>query len=260
MEDTMRARIIFILLTISLLSFGFAGPDRDGGEIVAKCVKALGGEKGIGNFSNFEGTGEAQISFGTREMSGKIKEIKKGKKHWAQMEFSFGRSEFKGARAFDGKSAWMDRMGTIVDQPAVGYRSDADHTPALLLEKGASFSVTGEKEIEGKKAIGLEVDFKGKKTTFFIDQSDYTILEILFKDLYFSQEQTKDTIEKRIRYMDYRKKGDAVFPFSMVYYQKGKKTMEVKFNEVTFNPVVSPGIFERPDQELDLRYREEMYH
>lgn len=256
----MKAKMIFILLTISFLSFGLAGQGQDAGEVVDKCVKTLGGEKGIENFSNFEAEGEAHITFGTRKITGKVKEIKKGKKHWAQMEFSFGSSEFKAVRAFDGKNAWRDMRGNIVDAPSLSYRSDADHTPALLLEKEANFKVTGEKEIEGKKTIRLEVDFKGKKTTFFIDQTDYTILEVLFKDLYFGQHQTKDTIEKRIRYMDYKKKGDAMFPFGMVYYQKGKKTMEVKFSEVMFNPGVSPAIFIRPDQELDLRYREEMYH
>ncbi|NIM16072.1 MAG: hypothetical protein GTO45_29065 [Candidatus Aminicenantes bacterium] len=256
----MKAKIIFILLTIYFLSFGFAQQNQSPGEVVDKCVKALGGEKGIENFSNFEAKGEAHITFGTRKITGKVKEIKKGKRYWAQMELSFGSSEFKAVRAFDGKTAWMDRMGTIVNQPSLNLQSDADHTPALLLEKEANFKITGEKEIEGKKAIRLEVEFKGKKTTFFIDQTDYTILEILFKDLYFGQQQTKETIEKRIRYMDYKKKGDAMFPFGIVYYQKGKKNMEVKFSEVTFNPTVSSDIFTRPDQELDLRYREEMYH
>lgn len=256
----MKAKMIFILLTISFLSIGFAQQNQAPGEVVAKCVKALGGEKGIENFSNFEAKGEAHITFGTRKITGKIKEIKKGKKHWMQMELSFGSREFKALRAFDGTNAWREMRGNIVDAPSLSYQSDADHTPALLLEKEANFKITGEKEIEGKKTIRLEVDFKGKKTTFFIDQTDYTILEILFKDLYFGQQQTKETIEKRTRYIDYKKKGDAMFPFGIVYYQKGKKSMEVKFSEVTFNPTVSSDIFTRPDQELDLRYQEEMYH
>lgn len=256
----MKVKIIFILLSISLLSFGLAGQDQDAGKVVDKCVKALGGEKGIENFSNFEAEGEGYITFGTRKITTKIKMIRKGKKSWAQVEMSFGSNEFKVVRVFDGKTAWSDRNGTIVIQPSLNFQSDADHTPVLLLEKEASFKVTGEKEIDGKKTIRLEVDFKEKKTTFFIDQSDYTILEILFKDLYFGRQQTKETMEKRIRFMDYKKKGDAMFPFGMVYYQKGKKTMEVKFSEVMFNPGVSPDLFARPDQELDLRYREEMYH
>jgi hypothetical protein len=260
MEAAMKTKMIFILLSISFLSFGLAGQNQAPGEVVNKCINAHGGEKGIGNFSNFKAEGEGHITFGTRRITAKIKMIQKGKKSRAQMEVSFGNSEFKFVRAFDGKTAWMDRMGTIAIQPSLDFQSDADHTPALLLEKSAGFKVMGKTEIEGKTAIQLEVDFKGKKTTFFIHQTDYTILEIVFKDLYFGRGQTKETIEKRIRYSDYRKKGNAMFPFGMVFYQKKKKFMEISFSEVTLNPTVSPGIFTRPDQELDLRYREEMYH
>lgn len=260
MEDTMKAKNIFILLTISFLSFGFAGQDQDAGEVVDKCVKALGGEKGIENFSNFEAEGEGYVTFGTRKITTKIKMIRKGKKFWAQVEMSFGSNEFKVVRVFDGKTAWSDQMGTITIQPSLNFQSEADHTPALLLEKEASFKVTGEKEIEGKKAIELEVDFKGKKTTFFIDQSDYTILEIVYKDLYFGRNQTKEITERRTRYIDYRKKDDALFPFGMINYREKKKFTEIRYSEVTFNPTVSLDIFTRPDQELDLRYREEMYH
>jgi hypothetical protein len=256
----MRTKILFLLLSISLLAFAYPGQDQAPEEVVNKCIKALGGEKGIANFSNFKAAGEAFMSFGTRKITAKIKEIKKGSKHWRQMEMIFGSNEFKTVRAYNGQAAWTEARGNIVDNPPLNSQSDADHTPALLLEKEAGFKITGETEIEGQKTFRLEVDFKGKKTTFFIDQADYTIREISFKDLYFGRSQTKETIDKQMRYLDYKETNGFRFPFGVIYYRQGEKNMEVRFSEVTFDPDVSPDLFERPDREMDFRYREEKYH
>jgi len=256
----MRTKILFILLSISLLAFAYPGQDQAPEEVVNKCIKALGGEKGIENFSNYKAEGEAYTFFGTRKFTAKVKEIKKGSKHWRQMEMIFGSSEFKTVRAYNGQAAWTEARGNIVDNPPLNSQSDADHTPLLLLEKEAEFKITGETEIEGKKTFQLEVDFKGKKTTFFIDQADYTIREISFKDLYFGRSQTRETIDKQIRFLDYKETEGVRFPFEVIYYRQGEKNMEVRFNAVVFNPDVSPGLFARPDREMDFRYMEEQYH
>jgi len=251
-------QIIIVILSLFILSSGLWA--QTAREIVNKCITALGGETAIRNFSNYKAAGELKLSFGQRQVSGKLTLIQKGEKYRMQGEVTFGSSLFTVVRAFDGSAGWMERMGTIVDQPALNYQSDADHTPSLLLEKEAAFSLAKETEIEGKKAVGIEVSFQGKKTIFFIDKTDYTILEILYKDLYFGRTQTKEMMEKRIRCLDYKKKGGAMFPFKQVFYQDGQKRMEIHFSEIDFNPTVSDEIFKRPDQELDLRYMEERLH
>ena len=229
-------------------------------EIVNKCITALGGETAIKNYSNYKAAGEMKLYFGQRHISGKVTMIQKGVKSRMKGEISFGSREYTLLRAYDGTTAWMEQRGTVIDRPALNFQSDADHTPSLLLEKGATFSLARETEIEGKKVTGIEVSFKGKKTTFFIDQTDYIILEILFKDLYFGEKQTKENLEKRIRYLDYKKKDGTMFPFKRILFQKGEKDLEMHFNEISFNPQVSPDIFKRPDQKLDLHYREERFN
>jgi hypothetical protein len=236
---------------------GFAQAPR---EIVNQCITTLGGEEGVRNFTNFKAIGEIHFFFGTRSFKGDVTIIKKGKKNLLKGEFTFGGSKMKMVRSFDGKSAWMDRMGTISDQPALNDLSDLDHTPLLLLEKDAAFSLVESTEIEGKKAIGIEVKFNDKKTTFFVDQTDHTIMEIRYSDLFYGETLNKETLEKRIRCMDYKKIKGFMFPSRMIHYQKGKKQMEFDFQEIILNPKVTPDMFERPDQELDLRTREESYH
>ncbi|UCH94460.1 MAG: hypothetical protein JSV88_29900 [Candidatus Aminicenantes bacterium] len=256
----MKSLHIFLVLSVLVFLSGLAVSAQTPREIVDQCITTLGGEEGVRNFSNYKAEGEIGFSFGPRTFTGEITMIQKGRKSRMKGEFDFRGTVMTIIRAFDGKNAWADRLGTIVDQPALNYQSDLDHTPLVLLEKEASFSLTRQTEIEGKKAIGIEVTFNNKKTTFFIDQTDHTLREIRYRDLFFGDSYNKETLEKRIRCLDYKKIKGFMFPSRMIHYLKGKKRLELNFREIMFDPKVTPDMFERPDQELDLRTREEIYH
>jgi hypothetical protein len=249
-----------LILTVLVFSSGLSVFAQTPQEIVNQCITTLGGEEGIRNFSNFKGVGEIHFFFGTHSFKGDVTLIKKGKKTLLKGEFDFRGSKMKMTRSFDGKNAWIERRGNISDQPALNDQSDLDHTPLLLLKKEAAFSLGEQTEIEGKKAIGIEVNFNNKKTTFFIDQTDHTIKEIRYSDLFYGESLNKETLEKRIRCLDYKKLKGFMFPSRMIHYQKGKKQLEFNFQAIMFDPQVTPDMFERPDQELDLRTMEEMYH
>jgi hypothetical protein len=219
-----------------------------------------GGEKGISYFSNFEATGELELFFGIRSFKGDFTIIKKGRKSLLKSEFAFGGSKMKMVRAFDGRNAWMEQRGNISDQPALNSQSELDHTPLLLLEKEATFSLGEKTEIDGVKVIGIVVDSNNKKTTFYIDQSNNTIREIRYSDLFYGDTFNKEIIEQRIRFLDYKRIKEILFPSRIAYFQKSKKQMEMNFKDIRFDPKVTSDIFERPDHELDLRTREESYH
>jgi hypothetical protein len=229
--------------------------------IVKKCVEALGGEEAIKKHLDFSGEGDFSLSLRGMELAGDFKLIQKDKKLWNKIKVTFAGNEVTQTMAFDGKKAWMERMGNIADQPSLNYESDQDHSLELLVEKNAVFTAAKETEIEGKKVIGIEADFKGKKTTFFIDPDTYTPMEIVYKDYYYGMmTNVKELMEKRQRLMDYKRVDGVFFPTKMITYQKGQKFMELRFNKVLFNPKVPADIFERPDQEADLRYMEEILH
>ncbi|TET70781.1 MAG: DUF4292 domain-containing protein [Candidatus Aminicenantes bacterium] len=250
-----KANIIVLILLFSLNLFG-QNPE----EVVEKCIDVLGGEGAAKKFSSYQAKGEMKIAMRGMELSGKLESILLDGKSWNRTELAFGQEVYTMIQAYDGKTAWMDRMGTIVDQPSLNYESDSDHGIFLLAEKDSKFSFTKEKEIDGRKAVGIEVDFKGKKTTFYIDKENSTVLEMVYKDLYFGEKYTKEMLEKRIRFADYRSIENVFFPLHMTFYQEGKKLMEFQFSEVTFKPEVSLARFKRPDQKLDLRYSEERIH
>ncbi|MFQ6109663.1 MAG: DUF4292 domain-containing protein, partial [Candidatus Aminicenantales bacterium] len=153
-----------------------------------------------------------------------------------------------------------DRLGTIVDQPSLNYETELAHDFPLLITESAVFSLGKEEEIEGRRAVGMDVDLEGRKTTFYIDKDSYTVLEIVYKDLFFGEKYTKEMLERRTRYEDYRRTEGVLFPMKMTVYQDGKKQVEIRFDEVSFSPEVALAKFERPDQKLDLRYSEERIH
>jgi hypothetical protein len=255
MKSLQITLILSVLVFSSVLPVAAQTPQ----EIAKSCVTALGGEEAVGNLSNYKASGDIDYYFGPQLFKGKIEVIKRGDKFWARIAFRIGSSALKVSRVFDGKNAWADQNGSIVNQPALNYHTELAHTPSLLLEKQAVFSMGEKIEIEGKPIIGLEVTFDNKHTTFFIDQSDHTLKEIRYKDLFYSPTHTKETVEKRILYEDYTKVEGFMFPSRITHYQKGMKQMVLYFHNVTFNPELPPILFKRPDRKFDLRYMEEKF-
>jgi len=255
-EDTMKKiNICFLILLFSINVLA-----QNPKEIVEKCVNTLGGEEAVKKFNNYKAKGEIKVSMHGMELPGKLESIEIGRKVWRRTEMVFGKEIYTMLMAYDGETAWMDRMGTIVDQPSLNYESDLDHSFTLLIEKEAVFALAQEKEIEGRKTFGVEVDFKGKKTTFFIDQENFTVIQVVYKDLYFGEKYTKEMLERRIKFAKYKKVEDVLFPTKTIIYQEGKKQVEFQYDEMTFNPEVALAKFKRPDQKLDLRYSEERIH
>jgi hypothetical protein len=247
-----KTAVLMIILLISVSLFA-----QSPKEIVEKCVSALGGEEAVWKFDDYHAKGEMKVSIYGMEVPGSVESISKGRMTWRRSEAEFMGMRMTIIQAYDGKNAWMDRRGTIVDQPSLNFESDLDHRINLLVKKDASFSLAKETEIEGRRAIGVEVDTKGKKTTFYIDADDFTVLEMVYQDLYYGESQTKEMLDKRVRFSDYREIEGVNFPMSMVVYQKGKKFIEMHFSEISFNPDVASAKFKRPDVKLDLRYRDE---
>lgn len=250
-----KISIFFLILLFSMNLFA-----QNPNDIVNKCVNALGGEEALKKYSSYHAKGEVMVSMYGMELPGTLETIEMGRKKWSRLKIAFRREIYTMIMSYDGKTAWMDRMGTIVDQPSLNYESDLDHHTSLLIEKGAVFSFVKEKEIEGRKTFGIEVDFKSKKTAFFIDQETYTVLEVIYNDLYYGEKFTKEKMEKRVSFRDYKKFDGVLFPTRMTVYREGKKYLELHYREVSFNPKVALAKFKRLDQKLDLRYGEEIIH
>jgi hypothetical protein len=229
-------------------------------EIVDKCVATLGGPEAVKKFTNYQAKGMMKYAMRGMELTGTMEAIQSGRKTWNRIEIQMGGQTYIVVNSYDGKTAWMDRMGTIVDQPSLNSESDLDHNITLLVEPGAKLTLGKETEIEGRRAFGIEVEFNGKKTTFYIDQENFTVVEMAYEDLYFGENYTKETLDKKVRFADYKDFVGVLFPTSVTFYQKGQKQMEFQYDEVSFNPQTAQAKFQRPGQKFDLRYSEELIH
>jgi hypothetical protein len=246
-----------ILVVTLLLTTCMNAAAQDASELVARCVETIGGPEAIAKYSDFEAEGEIKFSRFGREMSGSLRIIQQQQKRWQRTEMQFGRNVFVMVSAFDGKTAFSEMRGTISDTPTLNYESDLDHTFAVLVAADAEFTLGRTTEIEGRQVIGVEATSGGKTTTFFIDAESSSVTEIVFEDEYFGDTDTKEMLEKRIRFSDYTEIDGIMFPKRRTHYEKGMKGAELVFDSVTFAPQVSPERFERPAKELDLRYGEE---
>jgi len=255
-EKKMRKAIMIFFVVVFAANLTAQTPEI----LVQKCVDALGGPEAVLKSQDYQAKGEIKVSMYRMELVGKLETIQKERKYWRRAEVTFGSETYVQLQAYDGEVAWMDRMGTIVDQPALNSESDADHGFHLLIQEGSRFSFGKETEIEGRKAIGIEVDVNGKITTFFVDSETFLPLEMVYKDMYFGENFTKELLERRTRYSDYRNVEGVQFPMTVTLFQEGRKLVEMHYDEVTFRPQIALAKFQRPDQKLDLRYGEERIH
>jgi len=249
----MKSGKFFLILLAAIMPLH----SQDAGSIVKSCITALGGEAGISRFSDFEAEGTIKISMRGREFTGKLEWIRKMPRSWQKAEFSFGKDIYVSVGAYNGKSAYSESMGNVVDVPALNYESDLKHGTDRLLDPDALFSLVRETEIEGRPAHAVEASSPGGKTVFCIDKENFRVLEIVFEDDYFGENDTRERLEKRIRYSDYRDEAGGPFPAQITEYEKGEEKRVSRLTMIRFNPVVDNSLFERPNQKLDLRYWEE---
>jgi len=242
--------LLGLVTTTSLLA-------QDPQEVIKKAVAAMGGEDAVARYSDYQAEGEAKYSMWGRELTGTIEIIEKGKKKRTKTELALGKSTFVMINAFDGEIAFSERQGRIIDKPALNYESDLDHTLGVLIDKGTVFSLGKQTEIDGRRATGIDAELNGKKTTFFIDDETFLVSEMVFEDTYFGENNTKELIQKRIRYENYEEFEGVRFPTRITFYEKGEKQQEFDIAEISFAPEVTAEQFRRPEQELDLRYSEE---
>jgi hypothetical protein len=248
------------LITIFFFTFAWGLAAQSARDIVNKCIAALGGREAIEKRQTFKAEGSLMIKYGAMALKGKLKMINDREKTWMQSNLKFGDREFLVIRAYDGKAAWQEMMGNVTDSPTLNNKHDAEHTILLLIDGKSTFKRGKSTEIEGRKTVGIEVTNHDKTTTFFIDTETYLPREILFKDQYFGESKQKEILEKRIRLMDYKKQQGILFPMKTVFYQKGKRGVELQYNRVQFIAEVDKSIFKRPDKKKDFSYSEEIMH
>jgi len=245
---------IFSGIVILLVSFDLFA--QAPGEIIDRFVASVGGQENLAQYENYRAKGDVTVVWG-REVHGKVIIIQKREKSWKKYDFDFSGEKYEMIEAYDGQNAFSTWQGDVSDVPPLNYESDLNHTFSVLVASGVTFAFAKETEIQGEGVIGIEADVEGNKTLLFISKNDHTIREIVYKDLFYGENLTKESLDKRIRFMDYKTIDGVLVPMVRTFYEKGQKILEYRFDEIVFSPQVPASRFLRPEQELDLRYWEE---
>ena len=139
---TIASLSFFVLSLFLFTALPVSAQANKAGDLVAKSVAAMGGEKAIKAFEHYEAEGSVKVTFGPREIAGTLRVVQQGPKLYKKVKITAGSREFLIIEAYDGKVTWRDMMGNIADQPTLNNESDLDHTMNLLIQKGAVYSKT----------------------------------------------------------------------------------------------------------------------
>lgn len=243
--------VLGLAVTISCL---WAQPEQ---ELVKKCVAAMSGEQSLKRYMHYEGTGLVKVQFFNQNFSGTFNLVKAGEKSRLVIELDFSGEKFRWIKAYNGVAAFSDMEGDVSDLPDLNFKSDLSHSVMILVDPLTRYTLGKETEVMSRPAIAVEAELAGKKTTFYIDRQDYTVLEIAWSDMYVNENFVNELLEKRLQYENYQKIDGVFFPMKMTEYAKGQKTLELEFQTVKFAVSENPVLFERPTQKADYSYWEE---
>jgi hypothetical protein len=273
MENTMKLNNsnafpkIFVVLILGLvLSPGLPtnylnAQSKNADDVVAECVKTMGGEDGIKNLYDFEGKGRVKIAYTRgRVFEGELTLTRKGIKSRRETTIKWGSNNFKVVQAYDGNAAWKNQGGTVSAVPELNYKSDNAHSLMLLIQKDVSFSLKGETDLEGIKHTVVEAAAPDGNTTFMISGINGYVSEIRFDGRYFSSNMTSGAVKRKIQFSDYRMIDGKPFPYKITLSKNDKMDLEFIFNSVVLSPKVADNVFQQPMQKLDLRLSDETIH
>lgn len=180
-------KVVFFSLSIAAVVAPSFAQSATVDDIVAKHIKALGGEEALTSIKNISRSGEATISGSFGEYVGKTKVvIVPRKKAYRRMDIAGEFSE----TGWNGKVAWSKDSD---DPPAVLKGDDEDDIVGEanfdpLVEWGRSkesmLELLGEKSVHGKEHYVLQVqeEIGSPVTTLYVDKKTMMLTRWEFKD------------------------------------------------------------------------------
>jgi hypothetical protein len=151
----------------------------------------------------------------------------------------------------NGDKGWIRRDGvtrpTSVDENqeirAKVYSKRVHRLFPLLEEPGFALTVLGDKEVEGKKAIGVHVLNRGHyDIDLYFEKGSW----LLIKDDEYHTGQDGKILHTENYFSKYKRIDGAAIPTKQKWYVNGKKYLEQEFVEIAFLKSVDAKEFEMP--------------
>jgi hypothetical protein len=234
------------------LVFVSGGPgradDQDAKSILAKAIKALGGEEKLGKVQAFSWKSKGIIVFNGNENENSNQVTVKGLDHFRR---EFGNDQFHGLVVIAGDKAWRkfgeDSRELDGDALANEKRGIYLHVVPITLvplkDKGFKYEAAGEEKVGDKPAAVLKVTGPdGKDFTLYFDKESGLPVKEVAKVIGFQgQEYTQETT-----FADY-KDFDGIKKATKVEVKRdGEKFQEMEVTEFKVLDKVDPDAFAEP--------------
>lgn len=213
-------------------------------DVIAKYLKAIGGEENLRQIENVVTIGKFSMGDGTVE--GDFIAHQSVNKFVFKLDLPFGSVQ----QGYDGNVAWEDRPETganiLEDERRTNFVRSHEHPmPELtwLNDKGMTVTCTALVDIEGTPAYRLEFTPKegSKQARFFDKESGLIVKESL------TQDTGTETVEFDILISDYRKVGETVMAFKKIVASGEQQFYEMTIDEIKLNQDIEPSKFALPE-------------
>jgi len=247
-----------MLATCGLCAWlALAGPARAQDDecraIVAKGIKALGGEERLAKHQGhyFKGKGQVHVMGMDLEFTAEVYEQQPDKQK-AEIEFAIMGQNFKFIEVYNGDKGWRNIMGKTMaveadDMKEHKQNAHAERVSGLLVLKDKAYKLSslGEVKVNGRAAQGVLVarqDYRDVSLFFDKETSLLIKVETRGKDPNTMQEGAQEKL-----FLDYKELVPGFqIPTKMVINFDGKKFMDINVTEARMVEKHDASIFAEP--------------
>lgn len=244
--------------TIACLSLAILAPaalraEDDPKAIIAKAIKAHGGEDVITKYKASQVKGKATMSAGGMDlevalaMSSQLPD-----KIRQDITLDIMGQKVNVVQVFDGKKGWAKAMGMLMEldgdqlneMKELAYGNYAESLVPLLKDKDFNLTLVGEAKVEGKSAVGVKITSKGHKDmTLFFDKESGLLVMKRSKSKDLSQQE----VDAEAYYLGYKSVNGLQQPFKMLVKHDGKDFLKGELTEIKVMEKLDDSVFGKPE-------------
>jgi hypothetical protein len=242
--------VVAIVLVCVLSGPGRAADAQDTNTILARAIKALGGEEKLSKIKAASWKARTTTTFGANENEGSSQMIMQGLDHFRQ-EFAFERDGStvkmvsllagdKGIRAFGDTQQEMEK-DAVANMKRTVYLTVIPMTIVALKDKAFKVEAIGEEMVDGKPAVGVKVTAPDKKDfkLYFDKQSGLPVKQ----EAKIVGSRAGDAVMQETTYGDYKEMAGIQKATKVVVKRNGEKFQEQKITEFKVLDKVDPRAF-----------------
>jgi hypothetical protein len=250
-------RLVCLTAALVLMTSGtaFADDKADVKAVIAKAIKAAGGEEKLAKFTGetFKGKGKYYGMGEGIDYTGEWA-VQLPDKARVKIDTTAGNMKFTFVRVVNGDKVWRklgeEKAQLLDNKEEIAEAREELHaewvaTLIPLKNKGFQLAPLGEIKVDGKPAVGVRVSNKGRRDVNLYFDKDKGLLvksETLIKD----HDAGGKEMTQEVLYSNYKEVNGVKRPMQVVINRDGKKYIESEMTEVEPKEKIDDAVFGQP--------------